>query len=152
MPESLIPRSLEQLPVQVPELAPEVVEQAPEASHQPSVKEGPGSKLLEDQLSLPQVSRVVTRSISPIQKSVEGVLEEGLEALYRELTPPQQERFKLSGEAVATKITELIQRVSVKVSDILQLIRQWLLGIPGINKYYLEQAAKIKADKILKLK
>lgn len=91
------------------------------------------------------------RAIPPLQRSVEAVLEEGLEDLYHELKPAEQQLFKARGEATASHITELIQKVSVKVSEILKLVRQWLLAIPGINRYYLEQAAKIKADKILKL-
>jgi hypothetical protein len=33
----------------------------------------------------------------------------------------------------------------------LKLIREWLLIIPGVNKYFLEQEAKIKTDKIQQL-
>jgi len=32
------------------------------------------------------------------------------------------------------------------------LIKKWLLLIPGVNKYFLEQEAKIKADEIVKMK
>jgi hypothetical protein len=32
------------------------------------------------------------------------------------------------------------------------VIKRWLSIIPGINKFFLEQDAKIKAEKIIKLK
>jgi hypothetical protein len=35
------------------------------------------------------------------------------------------------------------------VKKILALIRDWLKLIPGVNRFFLEQEAKIKTDKIL---
>lgn len=94
-------------------------------------------------------------AISPetqLQKKVEQVLEEGLEQLYNELPQDDKVKFRRLGEETAVKITALLQQVKVKISQILSLIRRWLLSITGINRYFVEQEAKIKAEKILKLK
>lgn len=93
----------------------------------------------------------VARPLPPLAREIENVLEEGLEDIYRDLTPAEQAEFKKSGEATAQKIYELIRRVKIKVREIFRLIREWLKTIPGVNKYFIEQEAKIKADKIFKL-
>lgn len=90
-------------------------------------------------------------ALPPLAREIESVLEEGLDDIYRGLTPKQQEQFKISGEETARKIYDLIRRVKIKVREIFRLIRDWLKSIPGINKYFIEQEAKIKADKIFKL-
>jgi hypothetical protein len=43
-------------------------------------------------------------------------------------------------------------QTKIKVNKIIDLIRRWLKLIPGINKFFLEQEVKIKADKIIRLK
>lgn len=94
---------------------------------------------------------LAVRPVSVLQQQVEDVLSEGLADLYRALDPAQQLEFKTKGEATAARISTLLQQVKVKVGEILGLIRDWLMSLPGINRYYAEQAAKIKADKIIKL-
>lgn len=92
--------------------------------------------------------------VEPIlfQKKVESILEEGLAPLFMELSPQDQTKFKILGENTANKITSLLQQAKFKISEILILIKQWLMSIAGINKYYVEQEAKIKTEKILKLR
>ena len=92
-----------------------------------------------------------TRSLTPLQQEIEHVLEEGLADLYRSLTPPAQQQFKERGEVAALQLSSILQRVKFKLSDILKVVREWLQSIPGLNKYFVEQTAKIKADKLLKL-
>ncbi len=87
-----------------------------------------------------------------LEQSVEHVLEEGLEDMYRSLSPQDQERFRSKGEQTAGRIAALLQGVKVKVSEILKLIREWLFTIPGLNAFYMEQSAKIKAERVLKLR
>ncbi len=87
-----------------------------------------------------------------LQKKVEQVLEQGLDDLYGQLNDQDKIKFRTSGEATALKITNLLQQAKVRLSEILKLIRQWLLSIVGINKFFVEQEAKIKARKILQLK
>ncbi|MBI5254540.1 hypothetical protein HY932_02030 [Candidatus Falkowbacteria bacterium] len=89
---------------------------------------------------------------SPYIVAVETILEEDLKDLYVNLPENKKEAFKKEGERVAGKIEKIIQSAKVSVSKIISLIRNWLLMIPGVNKLFLEQEAKIKADKILAVK
>lgn len=96
-------------------------------------------------------------SVVGIQKSfgiqaIENILEEDLGDVYFSLTPQKQQEFKKAGEETAIKISILVQKTKVKAKKIISLIRDWLLLIPGVNKFFLEQEAKIKADKIIELK
>ncbi len=86
------------------------------------------------------------------QKQIEKVLAEGLEEIYLSLTPEKQKEFKIAGEETAKKINQLLAKAKVKIGDIIKLIKKWLSIIPGLNSYFLEQEAKIKADEILKMK
>jgi len=117
----------------------------------PPVK--PGDMALPKEVFGPTTNTAVapTRDIPPLQQEIESVLEENLSELFRELTPAQRVEFKNQGEVAAGRITKLLQQAKVKVSQILRLIREWLSSLPGINRYFIEQEAKIKADKIIKL-
>lgn len=86
------------------------------------------------------------------QKQVEKILESGLEKIYNELPDDKKKEFKIIGEQTATKINLLLNKTKIKIKDIINLIKKWLSLIPGISKYFLEQEAKIKADKIIKIK
>lgn len=88
---------------------------------------------------------------TPAQQ-VEAILEENLQEVFRGMSPEQQQRFKQEGEKTAQKVTELLSAVKVKVQAITKVILRWLRFIPGVSQYYLEQEAKIKTDKILRLR
>jgi hypothetical protein len=45
----------------------------------------------------------------------------------------------------------MVRGLQVKMKRALQLVRDWLLCIPGINKFFLEQEAKIKVDRLVDL-
>lgn len=87
-----------------------------------------------------------------LTRQVEYILEEGLTDVYGELTPTQKQEFKLKGEQTARQIRQLLKSARVKVKKIFQLILAWLKLMPGVNRFFLEQEAKIKADKIIALK
>lgn len=89
---------------------------------------------------------------SPTLEKIENILQEDLQDIYFQLPPNKQEEFREVGEETATKIEQMISGVKVKVKKILELIIHWLRIIPGLNRYFLEQEAKIKTDEILKLK
>lgn len=91
------------------------------------------------------------RQKDELTEEIESILEQDLEDAYKELTPVQQQEFKMKGEETAQKIRNLIKQGKAKVKKIFQLIFEWLKTLPGVNKYFLEQEAKIKADKIVKL-
>lgn len=86
------------------------------------------------------------------QKQIENVLSSGLEEVYLNLSPAKRQEFRKTGEETAKKINQLMSHAKVKIGDIVKLIKKWLALIPGVNKYFLEQEAKIKADEIMKMR
>ena len=86
------------------------------------------------------------------QKKIEDFLARGLEDMYLNLPPDKQAEFKKAGEETASKINKLMGKTKVKLKEIVNLIIKWLAIIPGVNKFFLEQEAKIRADQIMRLK
>lgn len=82
---------------------------------------------------------------------VERVLEENLGDIYVGMSKADRLKFRAKGEETAQKLRGLIDSAKVKAKLVLNLIRDWLKLIPGVNKFFLEQEAKIKTDKILAL-
>jgi hypothetical protein len=83
---------------------------------------------------------------------IEKVMEDGLGDAFLALTPIQKQEFKIKGEETAWQIRQLMKKTHIKIKEIFRLIYEWLKILPGINKFFLEQEAKIKADKIISLK
>lgn len=90
-------------------------------------------------------------SKDPVLAQVEHILEENLQEVYFDLPPEAQKKFHDKGDEVAGKIRTMLGQTKVKAKKILDLIRGWLKLIPGINKFFLEQEAKIKTDKMMVL-
>lgn len=90
---------------------------------------------------------VVQKDIVDVE--VGKILEDNLVTYFQQLPPEAQARFKQKGEEVNSKIAKMVRSYKVKVKEALHLIRDWLLTIPGVNKFFLEQEAKIKTDRIL---
>lgn len=88
----------------------------------------------------------------PMTAKIEDVLSEDLTDAFLSMPPETQEAFKIKGEETATKIRELFEQAKVNARKVFGLIREWLKMIPGVNRFFLEQEAKIKTDKILRLK
>lgn len=82
---------------------------------------------------------------------VEKLLEEGLGEFYATLTPAAKVIFKQKGEIAAVEISTMVRSLNLQVKRALKLIRDWLLTIPGVNRFFLEQEAKIKVDLIQEL-
>ena len=87
-----------------------------------------------------------------IHHDVENILAEGMDSVFLSLDAGTQKIFKTKGEEVSSQITRLLLQTKVKIKEITNLILEWLRIIPQINKHYLEQEAKIKTEKILKIK
>lgn len=49
-------------------------------------------------------------------------------------------------------IGTMLQATKVQTKKIVELLLAWLRIIPGVNRFFLEQEAKIKADKLLALR
>jgi hypothetical protein len=89
---------------------------------------------------------------SPMRQEIENIMEEGLLTVYKELTQKQRLQFKREGERTAARIEQILRHAKVKLIELIRLIRRWLQLLPGVNIFFLEQEAKIKAEKILAMK
>jgi len=86
------------------------------------------------------------------EAAIDSILAEGLGEVFLKMKPEEQKVFQKEGEETVTKISKLLSQTKVKINKIVALIRKWLSLVTGINKFFLEQEVKIKADKILHLK
>ncbi len=130
-----VERKIEAMPT--PEVKPEKIEEAPQV-------------IIPTPTTTAPVGQVPAKN--PVLEKIEDVLEEDLEEIYFQLPQDKQAEFRQVGEETASQIAMLLGAVKVKVKEILALIIKWLRIIPHVNKFYLEQEAKIKTDKLLDLK
>lgn len=105
-------------------------------------------EIVKPRNSAPQAISFYKRRALEIDK----ILSEGMHETFLALSPKKQQEFKLEGEKTVEKINKLLDKTKIKVDKIIDLIKRWLKVIPGINQYFLEQEAKIKADKIINIK
>lgn len=145
-------------PAPEPELAKSETGQVPE--NQPPASE-PEDSFIDSaidamRLKLKKQTKQKTSQIPRVKDDfmvkIEKILEEGLEDAYRELSPAEQQEFKIKGEETAWEIKQAVQKAKVRVKEIFLLIVKWLSMLPGVNNFFAEQEAKIKADKIISLK
>ena len=92
-----------------------------------------------------------TPAKDPTVAAVESVLEEGLADTYKQMPPELRKKFRAEGERVGRELAGMVASLKVKVGQALKLITGWLKMIPGVNRFFLEQEAKIKTDRILAL-
>lgn len=93
----------------------------------------------------------VTPTKDPVLKEVEQVLEEGLKDAYLAMDPGRRKAFRARGEEVARAIQAMVVRGKLKLRGIWKLIADWLRMIPGVNRFFVEQEAKIKTDRIIRI-
>lgn len=145
--QELLPREVSG--VEADELAKEQLERSgevrPEAVETAPVTSVAGTATVAAVPSSPIISK------DPNFLNVERILEEDLGDLYASLPESAKPKFKLKGEQAATEISRMLVSLKVNVKRVLELIRDWLLVIPHANKFFLEQEAKIKTDKIVEL-
>ncbi len=122
------------------------VEAAPEA---PPLVETEGALSPQPSAVSPQPSAVSAPPKDPLLRDIEAAMQEDLEDLYRQLPPARQAVFRARGEQAARKIRALVAAAHAHVKKIFRLLFDWLRLIPGVNRFFLEQEAKIKTDKIL---
>lgn len=86
-----------------------------------------------------------------LAEQIEDVLEEDMTDLFLAMSPADRKTFKEKGEETVLKIRDLLSQATLQTKKIFDLIRSWLSLIPGVNRFFLEQEAKIKTDKIKQL-
>jgi len=109
---------------------------------------------VEDSAKLLQASATIALlpvTKDELQTEIEAVMSKDLTDVFLNLPENTKEDFRIAGEEASSKIKIMIETGKIKVKRILEIIRDWLRIIPGVNKFFLEQEAKIKTDAILKI-
>jgi hypothetical protein len=101
--------------------------------------------------ALAKVSSLPKTGDSERQKKIDTILEDGLGEIFLKMPNVQQVTFKEEGERTVRKIDTLMSKAKVSAKKIFRLIKRWLAMIPGVNHFFLEQEAKIKTDRIMKI-
>ena len=107
------------------------------------------SEITTDLLAVPTPVSVQSTEEDRLEEEIEDILEEDLKEMYVTLSPDKQAEFREKGEETRSRVRKLVQGAHINAKKIFQLIRAWLKIIPGVNRFFLEQEAKIKTDKIL---
>lgn len=94
---------------------------------------------------------VVKTASQKREEAIDRILADGLGDIFVKLEPQKQQEFRLEGERTVKKINELLEKGKLTLGHLAELIRKWLSIIPGVNRFFLEQDAKIKADKIMEI-
>ena|SRR3989338_987393 len=97
----------------------------------------------------PVIARPVVKD--RLVQEIETIMESDLTDLFLKMSPQEQQVFKIKGEETIGKIKLLMNNAKKNADKIFSLIRDWLKMIPGVNRFFLEQEAKNKTDKILLL-
>lgn len=135
-----------------PPEAEKVVEQEPgEPGKEVTAKEEKKAKPTTAPAKQEPAAQAAVPQKSATQEEIEGILQADLEEIYQQMDEEHKVLFKEKGEETASKITELVESAKATAKKVVGLIVDWLKVIPGVNKFFLEQEAKIKADKILGL-
>ena len=132
----------------------EVGKELLEGGDQEAQEDSSGSREGEDEGAVRaqvQAAQAIDEDIydkDPLTQKLESILEEDLKEAYMSMDPEKQAEFKAKGEEVVSAIRTMVETAKFSVKKALGLIRDWLKIIPGINKFFLEQEAKLKTDKI----
>ncbi len=94
-------------------------------------------------------TQVVEPVKDPITTEIENILAGDLTDMFLKMPADKQTAFKRAGEETASKIKDIMDQGKFKARKVVDLIKNWLRMIPGVNKFFLEQEAKIKTDKIM---
>ena len=157
-PAELQPTPVEQTPPEAPrpvEVVPETEPVKETETVETPVDAAPEVVAAPQEAPPPPAPVAVAPAVSakdPVTAQIEEVLSEDLTDAFLKMTPETQAQFKQKGEETAGKIREMIEQAKTNARKIFDLIRDWLKLTPGVNKFFLEQEAKIKTDKILRLK
>ncbi len=156
-PTNELPSSTEFIPMENPVVTPEVSPVQPEQNERPieqpqdteqPTQTQPQQTVTPIDTSVPVVIPAVK---DKLLTQIESIMSSGLVDAFKEMSPAIQQQFKIKGEQAAEEIKTLLTKTKIKVKKIFKVLVQWLQIIPGINKYFIQQEAKIKADKLASL-
>src|SRR3989339_691578 len=102
----------------------------------------------------PKLEKPITdqEKISVSETEKQEKIDQDLDEFYLSMGEEKRMEFKVVGEKTARTINTMIETGKVHAKKIIELIRKWLSIVPGINKFFVEQQAKIKTDKIMQIK
>lgn len=152
MPQEQLRQGFEQA------LADNQIEQAPSVEN---INETTANQTIEVISPTEQVSPTVSNQsltsskssqLTPRQLAIDDILEAGLAEIYVKLSKEDQAKLKSTGEQTVKQIDQLLDHAKSRLRQIMTLIRRFLLIIPGVNRFFLEQEVKIKTDQIIALK
>ncbi len=83
--------------------------------------------------------------------AIEKILEKNLAEVYQAIPEYLRPEFREKGAETASKISTLLQSAKLKIREIIDLILNWLKIVPGLNRFFIEKEAAIKAEEILGL-
>lgn len=143
-----VPQTPEESPVEADLRAQEAEPQEEAFLEEDPAEESPQQEQQPMGQSAGSSGAATTTQKDEVTIEVEKVLEEGLGEFYASLPPGAKTVFKKKGEEASSEISKMVQNLQLNFKRALQLVRDWLLTIPKVNKFFLEQEAKIKVDKI----
>ena len=122
------------------------LEQAIEAEEAPTTTINPAAP----------IGQAPTVAAEPVTKDeitleVERILEEGLGDYVPDMPEEARQRFLKKGGEVAAQLSIAVRTLNVQVAIVVELIKEWLMTIPGVNRYFIEQESKIKTDLLVQL-
>lgn len=85
-----------------------------------------------------------------LEKKLDTIMEEDVKDAYLMLPEEKRVAFRRAGEETAEKIKGMIETAKLTAVRLLDLLKKWL-GMLPVNHFFIEQIAKIKADKIFEL-
>lgn len=128
-------------------------EKSPDTAKAPKVQQTSG-----DEQAQPAQQRPADEKSASEQElsEIEEILAEGLNEIFKQMNDQQKLEFKKEGEITAKEVQTLLNNAKIKVTELAKkitgLIKCWLEKIPGVNKFFLVQSAKIKADRLIDFK
>lgn len=102
-------------------------------------------------LAMTPTAADVTTPPDEVAEDVQKILEDGLEEAVVAMSADAKERFFQKGKEIGALVAEMVRTYKVEVKRVLRMLKEWLTTIPGVNRFFLEQEAKIKTDRILEL-
>jgi hypothetical protein len=108
-------------------------------------------ELVDEQLAATPVAPAIATPPDKVAEDVDSILKEGLEEAVAAMPEDAKQRFWQKGKEIGALVADMVRHYKVEVKRVLHLLKEWLISIPGVNRFFLEQEAKIKTDRILDL-